>query len=160
MQAFEGIAHSRSSSNPTEYQRWRESILFARTSLSVAVLSDEQLLKLSNSASNVLAFNVLAKYLYQSTKSHPDSGKGINDFFKAVDQSDHALEEWIDTVFVFDEWLKSRKLIGSWHEMVGYMRCASESPENKSLKLPLSVFLEEMLETHGFESAEKKSRPL
>jgi hypothetical protein len=161
MQAFEGIAHSRSSSNPTEYQRWRESILFARTSLSVAVLSDEQLLKLSSAASNVLAFNVLAKYLYQSTKSHPDSGKGVAEFFLAVDQSDYSLEEWIDAVFVFDEWLKEKQLQGSWLTMLGYLRCASESPENKSLKLPLSVYLEEMLETHGFDSAEqKKSKPL
>lgn len=154
MEAFEGIAHSKSSSNPTEYHRWRESLRFARSSLSVAVLSDDRLLKLAQASSSIEQFNTLARYLYQSAKAQPDSGLGTHDFFKAVDDSPYSLGEWIEAIHLFDEWLKAHQVQSKFLTMLGYLRCTAESKENDGLKLSLSTLLHEMLQQHGFEAVE------
>lgn len=153
MEAFEGIAHSKSSSNPTEYQRWRESLAFARSSLAQAILNDQGLLDIAQNAPSVHDFNILAKYLYQSSKAHPDSGLGTRTFFQAVDESPFSLEEWIEGLSFFDRWLKMKGQGAGLLTMLGYLRCCSEAAQKAGLKLRFVQHLEEMLETHGFEGA-------
>jgi hypothetical protein len=156
MEAFEGIAHSKGSANPTEYHRWKESLSFARSSLSVAVLSDDRLLKLAHASVCIEHFNTLARYLYQSAKAQPDSGLGTQAFFDAVDESRYSLQDWIEAIHLFDQWLKNQKLQSNFMVMLGYLRCSAESTLNDGLKLTLATILSEMLQTHGFEGAVTK----
>ncbi len=153
MDLFKSLAQKKSPNNPVNYQLWSQSLDFARSSLSQTVLSDLSLLKLAEASETVEDFNLIAKYLYLSSKTQPDPGRGCQSFFKAVDESNYSLKEWISTISTFDSYLKEQKKSASFLVMLGYVQCCSESPGNKGVKRGLRELLLEMLSQYGFEAA-------
>lgn len=134
---------------------WQQSLAFARASLSITVLNDQQLTTIAMNSATVDDFNLIAKSLYQCSKTHPDPGRGVKDFFQHVDDSDYSIEDWIKAIAIFHQWLKQEKLKSDFLTMLGYLACCSVSPENKTHKRDLCGLLQEMLDQYGFQAAVK-----
>jgi hypothetical protein len=77
----------------------------------------------------------------------------IQGFLRDVDDSEFPFGQWIDALIVLGQWMDARALKADLEDQVGYVHCASAS--GGANLVPLSAVLEDMLETYGFERAEK-----
>lgn len=157
MGELEQLAQKMTKETPSDYQRWKESLQFARSSLSVAVLDDKQFEKIALNSQSIAAFNLLAKYLYQSAKTQPDSSKGVTALFQQVDDSVYSLKEWIEAIAFFHEEIEKRGQKTDFITLLGYLRCCALSPENKTRKRNFCELISEMLDDYGFEAGLPKS---
>src|SRR5690554_1875932 len=130
---------------------WINALSFARSTLSYAVASDEQLKHLAQASESIDHFTILIKAIYQYSKSHPDPSQSLRYLFNQVDESDYGLDQWIKAYAFFDQWLVEQKLTSDLVTMLGYLGCCSLSPENKTHKRDLCGLLVEMLKEHGFQ---------
>lgn len=157
MGELEQLAQKMTKETPSDYQRWKESLQFARSSLSVAVLDDRQFEKLALNSQSISAFNLLAKYLYQSAKTQPDSSRGVTALFQQVDDSIYSLKEWIEAIAFFHEEVEKRGQKTDFLTLLGYLRCCALSPENKTRKRSFCELISEMLDDYGFEAGLPKT---
>lgn len=148
---LEQLAQKMTVETPSDYQRWKESLQFARSSLSVAVLDDRQFEKIALNSKNIKVFNLLAKYLYQSAKTQPDSSRGVTALFRQVDDSVYSLKEWIEAIDFFHDEIEKKGQKTDFLTLLGYLRCCALSPENKTRKRNFCELISEMLGDYGFE---------
>ena len=157
MGEIDQLAQKMTLETPSDYHRWKESLQFARSSLSIAVLNDRQFEKIALNSKDVAQFNLLAKYLYQSSKAQPDSSKGVSALFQQVDDSIYSLKEWIEAISFFHQEIEKQGQKTDFLTMLGYLRCCALSPENKTRKRSFCELISEMLNDYGFEGAVPKT---
>jgi hypothetical protein len=71
---------------------------------------------------------------------------------KRVDDSTYDLRQWFQALADFDRWLEAegRQAEAPIDHRLGYIECATQSPEAASLSSDLSAVLAEMLELYGY----------
>ena len=135
----------------SEKELWIKSVESSRKTMHSRDMSDDELCKLVSASSSPVSLNIIIKLIYKFTRSNPNGHQAIENLFKSVDDSPYSLHEWIDAVQLFSEWLEERDRESPWPTMLGYLRCCSESPENKDIKNNLVTLLSDMLKAHGYE---------
>lgn len=135
----------------SEQDIWQKSIENARSIIHTRDLSDNELVKIATESSTPKAFNSTIKQIYLFTKSNPNGHSAIADLYNSVDNSPYSLREWIDAIEYFSSWLEESERTSPWTTMLGYLRCCSESPDNKDIKHNLKSLLKDMLKTYGYE---------
>jgi hypothetical protein len=125
----------------------------SRSSLRQTELSDHDFFELAQKAGTIENFQIIFRYIYEYSKTHPDPSKAIKKLFRFVDESIYDLGEWLAALISFHHWLKNENKKADFEVMIGYLQCCSESPENKDIKHELSDLLKIMLDAHGFKGA-------
>jgi hypothetical protein len=73
-----------------------------------------------------------------------------------VDESDYSLRQWIDALVVLGHWMDARALTARLEDQIGYVGCACAAAGASANLTPLSGLVADMLESYGFECAEKR----
>ncbi|MGF1452712.1 MAG: hypothetical protein ACFB21_11640 [Opitutales bacterium] len=86
--------------------------------------------------------------------SHTPPGNSPSTFellAEAVDESDHGLDEWLESLDHLIQWAERRLRPLSVPGALGYVACCSESQGTQPFRLALPEVLDEMLEEFGYE---------
>ncbi|MEM9015383.1 MAG: hypothetical protein AAGC68_00115 [Verrucomicrobiota bacterium] len=80
----------------------------------------------------------------------------IDSFVKLVDDSDYSLQDWVEALLGFDQWLTNKgRDERPFAEMTGYVHCCTYT-NSPLLPLPsLQVLVIQALEGFGFEAVEQ-----
>lgn len=79
----------------------------------------------------------------------------LRTFLDEVDESHYTLRQWIDALIVMGHWLDARSLAASLEDQIGFVSCANAAAGAGAHLTTLSAIVSEMLDTYGFERAEK-----
>ena len=70
--------------------------------------------------------------------------------FDEVNESPFSLNEWIDSIFILNEYSRTQRVAANFETYVGYIVCCGELVEAKPGEMPLIEVVSDMLKTHGF----------
>lgn len=113
-------------------------------------INDEQLKNIILNSGNEEKLNCMIGYLHVYMKSHPDQKMLFSQFINFIDESEYAMDQWIESIYFFDLWLKDHDRKSNLAKMMGYISCCTQSPENLTIKYKLKDILSNMLESYGF----------
>ena len=74
--------------------------------------------------------------------------------YELVDQSDFSLNDWIEALLTFDQWLNEEKIsIRPVANMISYIHCCTLTLSDTLTPTDLAQLTYEMLKQHGFDAA-------
>jgi hypothetical protein len=82
------------------------------------------------------------------TQAQNLSPEAVSSWLHTIDESPYPLEEWLESLLVFEAWSKHESRHLTLIHMLEYLSCCAESAKS-GVKLPLSFLLTEFLRIHG-----------
>ncbi|MCJ8278175.1 MAG: hypothetical protein HRT44_07160 [Bdellovibrionales bacterium] len=131
----------------------KEVIAFVRQSLPERVFSSSFLETCADTLSSEELFALL-QLVFKEFQRFPglDFVSVINE---TVDQSNYDLVQWLKALCHFQHWLNQSQSQAPLPEMIRYLSCAEQAPDNKNLGFALEDLLKVMLCEYGFHAAKK-----
>ena len=80
-----------------------------------------------------------------------ENANQIEEFLRAVDASDYTMKEWVRSLGVLEDWLKSKNRDLNMEQCIGYMACCAEVASVSAPLLSLEEVTIEMIANHGIE---------
>lgn len=111
-----------------------------------------QHLKLEKLIKEVISFPALVTYL---EANFADTEHNFPDLLltKAED-SPYPLQQWLEALLLFDQWLHTRGLSLPIPNQIGYIACSAEAGSAYATLTQLPAQVSEMLENYGCDDAE------
>lgn len=80
------------------------------------------------------------------------SERAFTSFASSVNESPYAMEDWVEGICAFYEWLDRHNRRVRFSLMLGYMDCCAESSENSVQPVAFGELVTTMLDEFGFEN--------
>lgn len=113
------------------------------------MLSTENVARLREAAPDESSAERVIQLFMQSPQvSGPQDAFSL--FCEAVDESPHALEEWVEALARLAAWTEARDQSLTLSGAVGYLSCCSESQATSTIRISLGEVLAQMLEDFGY----------
>jgi hypothetical protein len=80
----------------------------------------------------------------------------VSHLLAEADESPFSLQQWVEALYRFDEWLSTHGLSLPVENQIGYVGCSAEAGSAYATLTPLPLQVLEMLETYGCDQAVEK----
>lgn len=85
-----------------------------------------------------------------------DDGSLLDLLLSEAEESPYPLQQWLEALFLFDQWLDRCGLFLPLENQIGYVACSAEAGSAYATLTQLSVQVAEMLENYGCDGAQPK----
>jgi hypothetical protein len=93
---------------------------------------------------------------YVATHFSGNDGFLLNLLFSEAEESPYSLQQWLESLLLFDQWLDRCGLFLPLENQIGYVACSAEAGSAYATLTQLSVQVAEMLENYGCDEAQPK----
>ncbi len=126
----------------------------ARFALPERIITNEELRELANSSTSLKQFSLMIKMVFIFHQSNPQNISILSILKGSISKSHYPYSEWLEAIEYLSLWLTKRKSKACLRDAIQYISCIAEFNSNK-MPQKLSILLDSMLETHGFDKQTK-----
>lgn len=140
-------------------QSWEKIVCHAHQVFSAQGVQNDAFQEVVEACGTPEQLTLLSREFYRFSKQDPQSRSAYQMFIKEVDDSDFALSEWIESFAEVFSWLEKENKTNDLFNVLKYLSCCTQVPENQMFQHTLIEITRKMLEDYGMEMAEDQDEP-